>query len=65
MRRSRWLLAAVLALMPLVSCTRGQVCDRCETDEDCQDANAPVCTTFSDGSQRCGSGVGASTCRVP
>ena len=65
MRRSRWLLAAVLVLLPIASCTRGQLCDRCESDEDCTDESAPVCTDFSDGSRRCGSGVGASTCRVP
>ena len=64
MRRSRWLIAVVLALMPMVSCTRGDGCDLCETDDDCQDEAAPVCTVFSDGSQRCGSGVGGTTCRV-
>ena len=64
MRRSRWLLAVVLVLMPIVSCTRGQGCDRCESDEDCQDEAARVCTDFSDGSRRCGSGVGGTTCRV-
>jgi len=65
MRRSRWLLTVVLVLLPIVSCTRGQGCDRCESDDDCRDETAPVCTAFSDGSRRCGSGVGASTCRVP
>ena len=61
MRRSRFLLAAVLALLPIVSCTRGNECDRCETNDDCQDGL--VCSTFSDGSMRCGTG-GATTCRV-
>ena len=61
MRRSRFLLAAVLALLPIVSCTRGNECDRCETDDDCQDGL--VCSEFSDGSMRCGTG-GATTCRV-
>ena len=61
MRRSRFLLAAVLALLPIVSCTRGNECDRCETDDDCQDGL--VCSEFSDGSTRCGTG-GATTCRV-
>lgn len=64
MRRSPWLLAVVLFLMPIVSCTRGDACDLCESDEDCQDEAAPVCTDFSDGSRRCGSGVGGTTCRV-
>ena len=61
MRRSRLLLAAILALLPIVSCTRGNECDRCETDDDCQDGL--VCSEFSDGSTRCGTG-GATTCRV-
>ena len=61
MRRSRLLLVAVLALLPIVSCTRGNECDRCETDDDCQDGL--VCSDFSDGSTRCGTG-GATTCRV-
>ena len=37
-------------------------CDTCSTDEDCEAGF--VCSTFSDGSQRCGSGLGASTCKV-
>ena len=61
MRRSRLLLVALLALAPIVSCTRGNECDRCETAEDCQDGL--VCSQFSDGSSRCGTG-GGSTCRV-
>ena len=64
MRRSRWLLAVVLALalMPLVSCTKGNECDRCQSDQDCQEGF--LCSDFSDGSRRCGTGVGGSTCRV-
>ena len=61
MRRSRLLLAVLIALMPILSCTSGGECDRCETDEDCQEGF--LCSTFSDGSLRCGTG-GASTCRV-
>ena len=61
MRRSRFLLAVLLALLPIVSCTKGDECDRCETDEECQDGF--VCSAFSDGSNRCGTG-GGSTCRV-
>jgi hypothetical protein len=65
MRRSRWLLALLLALTPIVSsCTKGAGCDLCQSDDDCQDADAPRCTAFSDGSLRCGSGVGGTTCRV-
>lgn len=62
MPRSRWLLLIVLAVLPLASCTKGNECDRCTSDSDCQDGF--VCSDFSDGSQRCGTGAGASTCRV-
>ena len=62
MRRSRWLIAVVLALMPIVSCTKGNECDRCESNEDCQEGF--TCSQFSDGSRRCGSGFGDTTCRV-
>ena len=62
MKRPRWLLVLVLALMPIVSCTKGDECDTCETDEDCQEGF--LCSDFSDGSQRCGSGVGGTNCRV-
>ena len=62
MNRSRWLLVLVLAVMPFAACTKGNECDRCESDADCQDGF--VCTDFSDGSQRCGSGVGGTNCRV-
>jgi hypothetical protein len=62
MFRRRWLLCLVLAVMPLAGCTKGDECDRCETDEDCRDGF--FCTNFSDESQRCGSGQGATTCRV-
>jgi hypothetical protein len=63
MPRSRWLLYVVLSVAPLVaSCTRGNECDRCETDEDCQEGF--VCSTFEDDSRRCGTGTGATTCRV-
>ena len=61
MRRSRFLLVALLALLPAAGCTKGDECDPCTTDEECQDGF--VCSTFSDGSTRCGTG-GASTCRV-
>ena len=60
-RLGRLVLALVLAL-PLAGCSDGDECDTCTTDADCQ-ADF-VCSTFSDGSQRCGSGVGASSCRV-
>ena len=66
MRRAPWLLGVVLALAAL-SCTKGKECDTCETDSDCKDNN--VCVNFKDSSgnvvgKRCGSGQGATTCRV-
>jgi len=54
------LLAALL--MPLAGC--GKECDTCQTDADCA-SEGLVCVSFSNGSRRCGSGVGATTCRVP
>jgi hypothetical protein len=51
-----------LAALPLVSCNNGGECDTCSSDADCE--AGLVCSRFSDGSQRCGSGVGASSCKV-
>jgi hypothetical protein len=59
--RRRILLTILLAL-PLAGCNSGDECDTCSSDDDCQ--TGFVCSTFSDGSMRCGTGVGASTCRV-
>ena len=61
---TRLLAAAVLAatLVPLAGC--GKECDTCQSDDDCA-AEGLVCVSFSNGSRRCGSGVGATTCRVP
>jgi hypothetical protein len=56
------LLMLVLAALPVIGCSSGDECDRCESDGDCKDGF--FCTEFSDGSRRCGSGVGATTCRV-
>jgi len=66
--RSRWLVCLLLALaLPLAGCSDGDECDTCSSDEDCKDGL--VCVNFLDGDgnvvdQRCGSGVGATTCRV-
>jgi hypothetical protein len=63
--RKAWsagLLILVLLAVPLVACSNGGECETCTSDDDCQ--TGFVCSTFSDGSQRCGSGVGASSCRV-
>jgi hypothetical protein len=53
------LLAVALALS---GCTKGDECDKCTSDADCRESF--VCSTFSDGSQRCGTGLGATQCRV-
>jgi hypothetical protein len=62
MTRFRWLAVAVLALLPLAGCTKGNECDTCSGDTDCQDGL--VCSTFDDSSKRCGTGTGATQCRV-
>ncbi len=62
MRGTRyWLLALVLLALPASSCrSRGDECDACSSDDDCK--SGFVCSLFGDGSHRCGSGVGATTC---
>ena len=62
MKLSRFVLL-ILTCLPLLGCNNGGECDECSTDADCK---APfVCSNFpEDGSRRCASGVGATTCRV-
>jgi len=63
MRRSRVLPALVLATLTMLgACTKGDECDKCSSDKDCKEGF--FCSEFNDGSHRCGSGVGATTCRV-
>ena len=65
MKRTHWLLAAVVLSFPLIgSCTsNGDECDVCTADTDCK--NGLVCASFSgETTKRCGSGTGATTCRV-
>jgi Cys-rich repeat protein len=62
MRRRAALLMVLLLVLPWLGCAAGQECDRCSSDSDCK--SGFVCTSFSDGSKRCGTGVGATTCRV-
>ena len=63
MRRSRVLPALILAaLTGLIACTKGGECDKCTTDADCKQVF--FCSEFNDQTHRCGSGVGATTCRV-
>jgi hypothetical protein len=54
-------LLLLAALLPACGGS-GNECDRCTSDDDCK--SGLVCSTFDDGSQRCGSGVGATSCRV-
>ena len=66
--RSSWLLALVLAgAFALPGCSDGDECDLCESEADCKEGL--VCVNFLDedgnlDSRRCGSGVGATTCRT-
>jgi hypothetical protein len=63
MRRVRLLPAVVLvALTLLIACTKGDECNKCNVDADCK--GGFFCSVFADGKRRCGSGVGATTCRV-
>ncbi len=62
MRLSRWILLLAV-IISVVACTKGDECDTCTQDADCK--SGFVCVSFSDGSKRCGSGIGSTTCRVP
>jgi hypothetical protein len=68
MNRYLWtVVLVVVLLLPVAGCSKGGECDTCSSDSDCQDGF--VCTNFLDedgnvAGQRCGSGVGATTCRV-
>ena len=64
MRLSRALLLLMLALLalPVSACKKGDECSKCSQDSDC--SAGLLCTNFSDNVKRCGSGLGASTCRV-
>jgi hypothetical protein len=60
--RALALLVLALSMVPVMSCSKKDECSTCSTDSDC--SGGTVCTRFSDDSQRCGSGLGATTCRV-
>lgn len=67
MKLSRWPLALVLLALPLAGCSGGEECDKCDSDDDCK--SGFVCSNFLDSSgkvveKRCGSGIGATQCRV-
>jgi hypothetical protein len=50
----RLLLLVILFALPLAACNSGDECETCSSDDDCQ--TGFVCSTFSDGSMRCGTG---------
>jgi hypothetical protein len=57
------LLVLILLALPASSChSSGEECDACSSDGDCK--SGLVCSTFSDGSKHCGSGIGATNCKV-
>lgn len=57
------LLLLLLLTLPMSSCrSTGEECDACSSDGDCKAGLA--CSTFTDGSKRCGSGMGATSCRT-
>jgi len=59
MRHARPLILLALAL-GLGACTSKEECETCSSDDDC--TAGLVCSTFDDGSRRCGQGTGATFC---
>jgi hypothetical protein len=52
----------LLLALPFAGCgSTGDECDSCSSDDYCK--AGLVCSTFDDGSKRCGTGLGTS-CRV-
>ena len=62
MSRSRYLLLLLALLaVPVSGCrSTGGECDKCSSDDDCDPGL--TCSSFSDGSKRCASGIGVTTC---
>jgi len=51
----------LLATLPLgAGRSGGDECDKCSSDDDCR--SGFVCSTFDDGTKRCGSGFGYTSC---
>jgi len=60
--RAQALVLLLLLVVAFAGCgASGDECDRCSGDNDC--TAGFVCSTFDDGSKRCGTGMGT-TCRV-
>lgn len=59
MRNARLPLLLALVL-GLAGCTQKEECETCSSDDDC--AAGLVCSTFDDGSRRCGQGTGGTSC---
>jgi hypothetical protein len=53
-------LIAALFLGALSSCASTEECGTCSADADCR--SGFFCSTFSDGTRRCASGMGDTTC---
>ena len=68
MRRSWGLVLLALAALPILGCAKnGSECDTCAMDSDCK--AGLFCTNFKDengnaAGKHCGTGTGATTCRV-
>ena len=63
MKIARRVLLPLLVALPLLMCSKGDECNTCSVDADC---NAGfVCSNFDNGGgMRCGRGTGTTTCRV-
>ena len=59
MRHARLPILLALAV-GLAACTSKEECETCSSDDDC--TAGLVCSTFDDGSRRCGQGTGATFC---
>ena len=53
-------LAAALLIGSLSSCASTEECGTCASDDECRAGF--LCSTFSDGTRRCASGMGDTTC---
>jgi hypothetical protein len=61
------LTAAVVLGLAVVACTKGEECDRCDSDDDCREGWVCGELTPVDGKsvgKRCVSGTGDTECRV-